>query len=110
MSKQQLSLEETTRRWNVRDAFENNNAKLQYRLLSEDTWRNAHWCDWEWHKYDYRIAPEQLEDILFPLVCFLNSFGEVVWVSQDKATHAANKGWRPIKRFVTLNKVRHAVV
>jgi hypothetical protein len=100
-----ITKEEAIRRWEVQHAFENS-IRIQYRKLKTEIWKEAYWSDWEWDKYEYRIKPADLE-VEIPLMCVMDAVGIIHWINAD-ATIPGN--WRKVKRFVTRNKVRHAVV
>ncbi len=101
---------EDDRRYTIRAGFERDNKVLQYRKRGEAEWNLAHWCDWDWVTYDYRLKPEepkQIEVAVFPM---MSTNGLVAWVTESKVVAHESVGYRKILRFVTRNRVRHAVL
>lgn len=102
----EMRLEELKKRVEVQFRFEQGE-KIQYRKVGTSEWKEAYWSDWKWDQYDYRIRPADVE-VEIPLVCYMDTNGLVHWV--DASWCIIPKNWRPIKRFVTRNKVRCAVI
>lgn len=101
---------EEERRYQVRVGFERDKKELQFRRRDDPKWHDATWTRWEWDEYDYRLKPENpvFEEIaIYPVLCPNKS---VAWVTKDSMKHLLNYGYRKITRFVTRDKVRHAVI
>ena len=92
-------------RFEVRYRFEHGE-KLQYRTRGSIEWKDATWCKWEWGIYEYRIKPE-VKEVKVPIYPYLTDMGIVVWANTD---YKRPDSWTPIERFVTKDKVRHAVI
>lgn len=96
-------------RYQVRKAFENGEP-LQYRRInpiSFEEWRDATWSRWEWARYEYRIKPKQAPmESLVPIYPYFIS-GTVYWMTKSESDMNTDI---PIKKFRTINGVRHAVI
>lgn len=95
-------------RYATRYGFEVEKKPLQFRLIGDEDWRDAHWCMWEWNRYEYRIKPSEVIKEVPVVPVLVNN--QVVWVTTDKADALLKVGGKMIERFVTRNKVRTAII
>ncbi len=99
-------------RFQTRLGFEVLGKRLQYRARGNDTWKEARWCDWDWVTYEYRLKPEkETVEVNVPLVAALGRLtGAVYWIAQEHLPQYNKVDYIPIKRFITIDKQRHAVI